>query len=260
MDANDNPLVRRLSRGVCLGDEDRTHLARMTAQERLVPPRTDLSRQGDRPEHVHVVLEGVACRYRLTEGGHRSIMDLILPGDFCDLHVFVLNRMDHFVGTVSECRVASLSAEALDELVHTHPRITRALWWSSLVDESVLREWLVNMGRRRSDRQMAHLFCEWHARLTAVGHADETGFPQPLTMEDLADVLGRSPVHTQRTMQVLRDEGLVVTQDRHVTIPDLARLRAYASFDPAYLHLDRPPAGASVGHGFPGTVENGARP
>lgn len=239
----DNPLIARLSHGVRLEEADLDRLRRLAADARPVPARTDLSFQGDRPDRVHVVLDGVACRYRLTEDGGRSIMNLVLPGDGCDLHVFVLRRMDHTVATLTECQVVSVPAATLQEVTESHPRIARALWWSTLLDESVLREWLVNMGRRRSDRQLAHLFCEWHARLRMVGRAEERSFPQPLTLEELADALGRSAVHVGRSLQTLRDQGLVVAQNQVVTIPDLGALRAYAGFDPGYLHLGGPEAG-----------------
>lgn len=235
-----NALIARLSHGAPLDETDRARLDALSFDARTVPPHTDLSLQGDRPEMVHAVLDGVACRYRLTEGGERSIMDLVLPGDFCDLHVVLLNHMDHSVATLTECQVVRIPAAALEAVTEAHPRLARAMFWSALVDESILREWLVNMGRRRSDRQLAHLFCEMHARLAAVGGVDGDTFPQPLTLEELADALGRSAVHTQRSLQTLRDEGLVVAQDRRVRVPDLGALRAYAGFDGGYLHLDAP--------------------
>ena len=234
----DNVLVARLSRGATLGEEDRASLRGLERESRIVPARTDLGRQGERAETINLVLDGVSCHYRVTDGGARSIMSLILPGDFCDPQAFLMARRDHFVATLSKCLVVSVSPSRLEMLIATRPRIQRALWWSTLVDKSVLREWVVNVGRRRSDHQLAHLFCEWHARLVAVGRARDGSFAQPLTMDDLADVLGRSAVHTQRTLQVLREAGLVVAHDRRLTIPDVARLRLYAGFDPTYLHLD----------------------
>ena len=167
-------------------------------------------------------------------------MGLILPGDVCDLRVFVLRRMDHSIATLSACRVARLPAAAIEEATAASPRIARALWWSTLVDESVSREWLVGAGQRRADQQMAHLFCELHARLGIVGRADETGFALPLTQEALGEALGLSTVHAQRTLGALRDAGLVPLRGRAVAIPDLAALQAFAGFDADYLHLDEP--------------------
>lgn len=143
---DDNPLIACLSHGVRLEEANRERLRRLAGEARLVPARTELSRQGDRPERVHAILDGVACCTRLTEDGGRSIMNLVLPGDVCDLHVFVLRRMDHTVATLTECQVASVPAATIEELTEAHPRVARALWWSSLLDESILREWLVNMG------------------------------------------------------------------------------------------------------------------
>ena len=230
-------LIARLAHGARLDEEDRARLRRLCSEPVLVPARTELARQGERPRWVHVVLDGVACRTRLTAEGRRSIMGLILPGDICDLHVFVLRSMDHSITTLSACRIARLPAAAIEEATAASPRIARALWWSTLVDESVSREWLVGAGQRRADQQMAHLFCELHARLRIVGRADETGFALPLTQEELGEALGLATVHVHRTLNSLRGAGLVAMRDRAVAIPDLAALQGFADFDADYLHL-----------------------
>ena len=173
--------------------------------------------------------------------GRRSITTLILPGDFCDLHVFVLHRMDHSITTLGACRVLRVPAAAIRELMGASPRLAQALWWSTLVDESVAREWLVGAGRRRADRRMAHLFCELDARLGLVGRADGAGFALPLTMSELGDVLGTSVMHVHRALGALRERGLADLRDRRVAIPDRGALQDYAGFEADYLHLDEGP-------------------
>ena len=165
-------------------------------------------------------------------------MALLLPGDFCDLHVAILGEMDHSISTLTSCRIAEIPRKAVEDLTEKHPRITRALWWASLVDEGVLREWLVSMGRRPAEQRMAHLFCELLVRLQAVGMADDEGYDMPLTQIDLADVIGGSVVHINRTLQSLRGAGLIHWQGKRITIPDASQLMEYADFTPNYLHLD----------------------
>ena len=116
-------------------------------------------------------------------------------------------------------------------------RILRALWWSTLVEEGTLRAWLVSAGRRRAVRQMAHLFCELLARMEAVRLATAGTFDFPVTQEDIADMLGTSIVHVNRTLKALREKGLLLFDGKTVTIPDPARLAEYADFNPSYLHL-----------------------
>lgn len=106
------------------------------------------------------------------------------------------------------------------------------------MDEATLREWLVNLGKRRADIRVAHLLCELHLRLKSVGLADGGEFSLPLTQSELADTMGMSPVHMNRSLQSLRSDDLVVFKSRQLVIPDIDRLREMAQFNPNYLHLD----------------------
>ncbi|MDN2565871.1 Crp/Fnr family transcriptional regulator [Aquibium sp. A9E412] len=240
-----SPLVRKLSHGARLSREDCERLAAVERDRRIVAPRTDLIIEGEEPEHVHLVVSGYACRYKTLDDGSRSIMALLVPGDFCDLHVAILGRMDHSIATVSECEIVRIARPTIERLTERYPTVTRALWWATLVDEAVLREWLVNMGRRKTNQQIAHLFCELYVRMRTVGCTDGNSFAFPLTQDELADTLGISTVHLNRSLQKLREDGLVEFQGRVVTVPDLDRLSRYAGFTANYLHLrvlpDEPP-------------------
>lgn len=186
---------------------------------------------------MRLVLSGFACRYKILRDGKRQIVALLLPGDFCDLHVAILGAMDHGIATFSPCTIADLSRAKVLDLTEQYPRIGRALWGATLVDEAVLREWLVNIGRREGVQRMAHLFCELLMRFQAVGLADGDSYPFPLTQTDLADVLGLTSVHVNRMLQVLRQAGLIVLQKQRLAIPDVDRLKAFCDFNPDYLHL-----------------------
>lgn len=236
-EATSNPLVLKLARGADLSAEDRRALAEGIRDIRQVSARTDLISQGDRPEHVHVVLEGFACRYKMVPDGGRQIMAYLVPGDFCDLHVAILGEMDHSIGALTRCRIGHFPREVVEALSASGGAIMRAFWWATLVDEAVLREWLVSMGRRPADRQLAHLFCEMMCRLGAVGLVTKNGFEFPVTQADLGDTLGITEVHVNRMLHNLRQAGLVELSAKRVTIPDPARLEDFADFDPAYLHL-----------------------
>jgi CRP-like cAMP-binding protein len=237
-----NALIRKLDHAGGLTDADRVILLRACASPRLVAASQDLTCDGDRPENVHLILRGFAYRYKILPGGKRQITAVFIPGDFCDLHVAILHRMDHSIATLLPCEVVYLSRATIVDLTAGYPRIARALWWATLVDEAILRAWLVNMGQREASRQIAHLFCELHARLDAVGLAihDEAGtaFDMPLRQTDIADMLGMTAVHVNRMLQELREAELIALKHRRLQIPDLARLQAFCSFDPAYLHLE----------------------
>ena len=236
-----NPLISKLECGADLTDEDRSTLERVIRHPRKVKARENLIREGQVPTNVHLVLDGFACRYKILPDGRRQIMAFLIPGDFCDLHVAVLDTMDHGIATLTPCTMVGIPRETIEELTTRHPRISRALWWCTLVDEAILREWLVNMGQRPAERQMAHILCELLVRLQTVGRATADSFHFPLTQEEFGDVLGLSIVHTNRSIQHLRRKGLIILKDGMISMPDVERLKEFADFNPNYLHLVRPP-------------------
>jgi CRP-like cAMP-binding protein len=231
-----NPLVRKLEGFTTLSDADRALLERISAEPRLVSPRTDLVCQGVKPDGVFLILEGMACRQKHHTKGQRQIMAYLLPGDLCGLDDALLNRMDHSITTLSVCRVVRIAPETMTEILHQHPQVARALRISALVDEATLREWLVNLGRRYATERLAHLFCELLVRLRGVGRATENSYALPLTQTDLADTMGMSGIHVNRSLQELRQQGLIEFRRGQLTIPSLPRLQAFAEFKADYLH------------------------
>lgn len=235
----DNPLIRKLAVATELKDKDRAVLERLCRHRRAVGAKQDLYQQGDRPEIVHLVMEGVAVRYKMMPGGRRQIMAVLLPGDFCDLHVSILDEMDHGIATITPCIIVDIPAASVHELTAYHPCIAHALHWVALVDMAVLREWLASHGRRNSIKRMAHFFCEMLIRLQTVGLADENSYSMPLRQNDFADIFGITSIHANRIIQSLREDGLVILERRHLTIFDVDKLKALCSFDASYLHLTR---------------------
>lgn len=230
-------LIRKLESFEALTDQDRWALNALVPRIRQVGARVDLIREGDQPENVHLIVEGYACRYKVLPNGQRQIMAYLVPGDFCDLNVFILDQMDHSISTVSACRVVDIPRSAIDTITAHHPRITRAFWWCALVDEAVLREWLVNIGGRESNQRLAHLLCELMMRLEVVGRVTENSYAFPFTQVDLGDTMGLSHVHVNRVLRELREEGLIMLKNRVVTILDVDRLKSYCKFNSNYLHL-----------------------
>lgn len=247
-----NALIRKLDGFVELSAEEKSALQTMCADVREVGAGADLIRQGDRPDHVNILLEGWAFRYKLLPDGKRQVLAYLIPGDLCDIHIFVLRRMDHGIATLGPARVATVAADRVIEIMDRHPAIERALWWATLVDEAVLREWLVNMGQRDAYAAIGHLFCELWTRMQAVGLAKAGAIALPITQAELADTMGLTPVHVNRTLQRLRAEGLITLEARQLAILDPERLARVSGFEPNYLHLDRerappPPRAAPAG-------------
>ena len=232
-----NPLIAKLEHGAKLTDEDRHVLEKVTSRTRRMGPREDIIDEGDEPSNVHLIMDGFACRYQILPDGRRHIMAYLVPGDICDFHVAILGEMDHTIGTLTPCKLVEIPHETIHEIATKHPNLNRAFWWSTLVDEGILREWLVSLGRRSADQRVAHLFCELLIRLRTVGLADRNSFDLPVTQEELADTLGLSNVHVNRMMQELKGKGLISMNGKRLTITDVGRLQDFAEFNPNYLHL-----------------------
>ena len=231
-------LRRKLERFVELSAEDHTLLERLVGPVQSAPANFDLIREGDTPNDVFLIVDGFACRYKITKEGQRQIMAYLIPGDMCDLHVFVLKTMDHSIATLSPCRYVRIPVSTISALLDD-PRLARALMCASLVDAAVLREWLVNLGQREAAERVAHLFCELLLRMRAVGLTPTgDGYVLPITQVDLADTMGMTNVHMNRTLQELRKQNLISLKSKTIVIPDVDRLNEFAGFTPNYLHLN----------------------
>jgi CRP-like cAMP-binding protein len=130
-----------------------------------------------------------------------------------------------------------IPVEAIQEIAFTRPAVGRAMWYETLVDGSIFREWTLNVGRRDARTRAAHLLCEFALRLEAAGLGERCNYELPMTQEQLADSLGLTSVHTNRTLMSLGDDGLIERRQRAVQIVDWPGLSQAGDFDPAYLHL-----------------------
>lgn len=235
-----NPLLRKLEHFTRLSATDRGVLNRVAGERvRRLGAREDILREGERPQDVNLVLSGWACRYKQMEDGRRQIVAFFLPGDLCDLNVYILREMDHSVGTLTPVTVAEISRSTLEEVTLGHPRIVQALWWETLVNMAIQREWTLNLGQRSAFERTAHLLCELFLRLRTVGLTENGRCELPITQAELADATGLSAVHANRTLQDLRGAGLIALKGRALHIPDFRALADAALFTPNYLHLDR---------------------
>ena len=183
-----------------------------------------------------VMLEGWAFRYKVLPNGSRQIMAFLMPGDACDLHIGLLDQMDHSIRTVTRASVAMVSRAAMDVMMTAHPAIARAMYIAQLVDEGTLRSWIVSMGRRSSTERVSHLLLELYVRASNTGLADNDEMALPLTQEVLADALGMTPVHANRVLQKLRHSGAIELQRGVLKILQPSALTRTAGFDDSYLH------------------------
>ncbi|PDT13861.1 Crp/Fnr family transcriptional regulator [Rhizobium sp. J15] len=233
-------LLNLQSRDV-LSAEEENHLRSIVSKDRHFAAGEDLVSEGSRPAHSTLLLDGFAARYKVMADGSRQITALHVAGDFVDLHAFSIKKMDHGIVALSSCHVAFADHADLRMITERMPHLTRLLWLDTLVDGAIHREWIVAMGRRSKRAQIAHLVCELFVRLQIVKRTRGPSFQFPLTQIEMADVLGISVVHLNKTLQALRREGVFTWENRTITIVDWERLQEIAEFDPAYLSISREP-------------------
>lgn len=236
--ATNNPLVRKLQTFVRLELDE---IAALEALSRSPKPyRADqiIIHEGAAVDYVCLIIQGLACRYKMLAGGRRQIMGYLIPGDLCDVHFVVFNIPDHSVALIGESMVVKIPTHKIMELILRYPKIERALSLAGLIDCAILREWLLNIGQRDAMQKLSHFFCEMAVRLKAVGRIHDDGsFELPVNQMTLADTIGLTPVHINRTLQRLRTAGLIRLCQRRLTILDPARLATVAGFEGDYLRI-----------------------
>lgn len=235
-----NALIKKLEHYVRLSQHDKEVLSAAAAERvRKLRSHGQLVSEGDKPKVIYLVLEGWAFRYKHLEDGRRQIVGFFLPGDFCDLNVFILREMDHSIASVTPLTLSEITRSNFEHILDGHPRITQALWWEALVNMAIQREWTVNLGQRDALERVAHLLCELFIRLRTAGMTEGWSCNFPLTQSELADATGMSTVHVNRTLQELRALKVIVLNSRTLSILDFDRLMQVGMFNPNYLHLDR---------------------
>jgi CRP-like cAMP-binding protein len=236
-------LLRKLESHSILGEEDRDAIRSLPFTLRTLEPQSYTVREGDAPTQCGVLVSGFAYRQKLTGEGTRQIVALHIPGEALDLQSLFLDVADHNVQTLTRAEVAFIPRRELRELARSREAVGHAIMVTILVEASIFREWVLNVGRRDSRTRAAHLLCEFAIRLDAQGLTEDYGYHLPMTQEQLADALGLTPVHVNRTLKALESEGLISRTGRQISFPDWKRLRDMADFNQRYLHLEPQAAG-----------------
>ncbi|WP_332812417.1 Crp/Fnr family transcriptional regulator [Sphingomonas sp.] len=231
-------LVRNLQLRSHLPKKDREAVLALPFTLRTLEASTYIVREADSPEFCTVLVSGFAFRQKLTGDGARQIIAIHIPGDALDFQNLFLDVSDHSIQMLTRGEVAFVPRAAMQDLARGRAAVGHAILVKILVEASIFREWVLNVGRRNSRSRLAHVLCELGVRLEAQGLADEYGYELPMTQEQLADALGLTPVHVNRTLKTLEAEGLIQRTKRNISFPDWNRLRTIADFNQRYLHLE----------------------
>ncbi|MFL6733999.1 MAG: Crp/Fnr family transcriptional regulator [Sphingomicrobium sp.] len=216
--------------------EDRSAVQELPFTRKVFGKDAYLVRENQKVDSCSLLIRGFAFRQKLLRNGGRQIISFHIPSEFVDLQNALLDVADHNVQSLSRCEAAIIPRQALLDLADERPNVRNAMWVDTLVDSSVFREWVVNVGRRDSRARIAHLLCELALRLKSSGQGDDGSLEFPVTQEQLADATGMTPVHTNRTLQALRKDALIQLTTRSLTVMDWERLKEVGDFDELYLH------------------------
>jgi len=200
-----------------------------------------LVHSGDRLHSSMVLLDGIVGLLRDLSDGRRQIIELHVPGDFFDLHGFVLKRLEHSIDALTPARVAIVPHDRLKIITERWPHLARLLWTSTLLDAAIHREKILSIGRRSAISRLAHLLCELQVRFQVVGMTQGYSYSLALTQAQLADASGLTQVHVNRTLKDLRDRGFVTVRGGTVMIGNWDALVDVAEFTDDYLYLERQP-------------------
>ncbi|MDP4002320.1 Crp/Fnr family transcriptional regulator [Methylobacterium sp. NEAU K] len=231
-------LIQKLSGAGGLSDAEQDGLRGLPVAVRTVAARQDILRDGDATGSCCILLDGWTCCYQMLNGGRRPILAIHVPGDLPDLQSLHLPEPDFGMVALTPATLGFVPHAAVRRLMEAFPNLAAAFWREALILAAIQRAWMAGLSRRDARGRLAHLCCELYLRLSSTGRTDGPAMPMPLRQHDLADALGLTPVHVNRTLKDLRDAGLISLHGRRLEILDWLGLRLAAEFDDQYLHLN----------------------
>lgn len=233
-------LCKHLSTIGELSKEDADALVSVRGEVRTLQKGRDILSAGDVPHFSVVVLKGFLCRHSCKRDGTRQIHSFYMPSDAPSLETLHIDYVDNSLGAVGQSTVGIIPHPELFRLMERRPGIQALLWRETLIQAAVFREWLTRNSTLPAHSAMAHLFCEIFVRAEAAGLVFASSCEMPTTQETLANALGLTAVHVNRTLQLLRESGMVDLKNGRLYIHDYEKLAELGEIHPHYLHLRNP--------------------
>ena len=212
----------------------------LPTRERTFGTYRDIVREGDRTTHSCFIKSGLVSRYKTLRSGARAIVSFHIRGDKVDLQSSLVLIADHGIRTHVPTTIIEYQHDDLLRIAADYPEVARAFWFDTLIDSSIFREWTLNVGRRTARERIAHLLLEMAWRMREAGLIDGHTMVLPISQADLADAVGISPVHINRSLQALRAEGLIRTYGKTVVIEKWDEMAELSDFTPVYMHPEGP--------------------
>ena len=188
--------------------------------------------QGLRSAHVYTVLDGVLMRYKLLEDGRRQIVNFMFPGDLVGLQAAMGEPLSHSVAALTPATLCIFSRERFPEFIGSHTDLAYDVVWLAAKEEQALEDHLVALGQRSASERIAYLAVYLVQRAMETGMARGTTVALSITQSQIADMLGLSLVHTNRTLQTLRSANLIGWTQSEIHVADLDAARDFARCEP----------------------------
>jgi CRP-like cAMP-binding protein len=240
MSTNDNDIfgsvIQKLDRLRALGDDERNAIRELPKTIGSAATGVFLVKEGTPSGDCYLILDGYVCRHKLASNGGRQIVSFHMAGDIVDLQHLLFEIADHSIQSITDVKFAKIPSAAMRQLAKQYPLVAEAFWRDTLIDASVFREWVLNIGRRDAKSRIAHMLCEFAVRREAAGLGSPERFELPMSQEQIGDATGLTSVHVNRMLRALAEDGVIDRDKRDLRITDWERLRSIAGFDPMYLH------------------------
>ena len=211
--------------------EELSFVSTFKSGELIVEAGTTLFLQGTNSAHLYTILSGWAFRYKTLVDGRRQILNYALPSDFLGLQGSVVDEMQHSVEALTDMMLCVFPREKLWGLYSGYPALAFDLTWLAAREEQIIDENLVSVGRRSALERLAYLLLHLFIRAEEVGLTKGAVIPIPFTQQHVADTLGMSLVHTNKTLKRLTATKAVRWKDKRFEILDRERLIEIAGYE-----------------------------
>ena len=230
-------LLHKLASIGTLTAEQQAEIRRLPVQRKTLERGEDAVMEGLIMHYSCIVLSGMLARHKTLRDGSRQILSFHPAGDIPDLQSLHLRKVDYTLSATTPTVIGIVQHADIHALLKKHYDLTGLFWRDTLIDSARFLTWMTMIGQASAETRMAHLFCEIFVRTRATGGADGRSFRFPVTQGELADALGISVVHANRTLQHLRSESLLAFGNGVAEILDWDGLSSLAQFDGNYLHI-----------------------
>ena len=218
-----------------MSEDEKAAVESLVQQTEKIDGQTKVLARGELCNRSTMLIDGYMMR-AIEADGRRFVVGLHVPGDFVDLHAFALKRLDHDIVTLGPVTVGYAPHERIVKVMEEHPHLTRLLWFATLLDAAIHREWILKLEQLTAAKRVAHIFAElWH-RLDLVALGRRDGLRTPLIQSDLAEMCGTTAIHMNRALGQLKKEGIAEFRRGTLYVHDRVRLEGFAEFNSAYLY------------------------